>query len=36
VRHNRADQPRTQRLPRSRRRLLIGNDPLATGGRVRQ
>ena len=36
VRHGRADQPRPQRAPLPRRRLLIGNDPLATGGRVRQ
>ena len=36
VRHGRADEPRQQRCPLPRWRLLTGNDPLATGGRVGQ
>jgi len=36
VRHDRADQPRQQRVSASRWRLLTGYDPLATGGRVGQ
>jgi hypothetical protein len=36
VRDGQADQPRPQRVPLSRGRLLTGYDPLATGGRVRQ